>query len=180
MNVFTIVGSLREKSYNMHLAKAMQQRYSDKISLDIAELKDIPLYNQDDEHNPPEAVKTFKQNIKEADAVIIITPEYNWSIPGVLKNALDWASRVDKVFIDKKVMILGASISTAGTLRAQLQLRQVLSALRANVLPRGANEVTITTAQTKIDEDTGEVTDQNTLEFLDQRIESFIEFVEGK
>lgn len=77
-------------------------------------------------------------------------------------------------------MILGASISTAGTLRAQLQLRQVLSALRANVLPPGANEVTITTAQTKIDEDTGEVTDQNTLEFLDQRIESFIEFVEGK
>lgn len=65
MNVFTIVGSLREKSYNMHLAKAMQQRYSDKISLDIAELKDIPLYNQDDEHNPPEAVKPSNKILKK-------------------------------------------------------------------------------------------------------------------
>lgn len=181
MNVFAIVGSIREKSFNMHLAKWIQERYRDTIHLEIADLKSIPLFNQDEELDPPQAVKTFKEKVKQADAIMIVTPEYNWSMPGVLKNALDWASRVDKVFIGKKIMLLGASMSNAGTLRSQLHLRQVFTSpgIQAVLLPPATNEVAITLAHQKIDEETGEITDQDTIDFLDRRIESFIEFVRG-
>lgn len=125
MNIVALVGSVRKESYNMKLVKLIQERYKDKFQFDIADIGRLPHYNQDDELNPPEVVAAFKRQIAAADGVLIVTPEYNWSVPGVLKNALDWLSRVDKVLTNKPVMTAGVSGGMMGTIRAQLHLRQI-------------------------------------------------------
>src|SRR5690606_28305235 len=170
---------LRKESYNGYLAKAMQYRYQDRIDFEIADIASLPFYNQDEELNPPQVVKDFKKKVAEADGVIIVTPEYNWSIPGVLKNALDWLSRVDKVLIDKPVMTAGASPTALGTVRAQLHLRQILSApgVSAKVLPPGGNEVLVNFADQKFDA-SGRLLDEGTLEFLDGIMEKFKRWIE--
>lgn len=181
MNILAIVGSLRKDSYNMKLAKMMQERYKDKLNIKIADIRSLPHYDQDDELNPPQAVKDFKEAVRQADGIIIITPEFNWSIPGVLKNALDWASRVDKVFVGKPVMTLGASMGMLGTIRAQLHLREILVSpgIQAKILPPGGNEVLIPFAQQKFTEGSNELTDTGTLQFLDSKIDLFINFVKS-
>ncbi|WP_077324662.1 NADPH-dependent FMN reductase [Virgibacillus siamensis] len=179
MNITALVGSIRKDSYNMQLAKTMQERYSDKLNINIADIGSLPFFAQDEEHNPPQIVQYFKDSIKNADGVLIVTPEYNWSVPGVLKNALDWTSRVDKVLIGKPVMVVGVTPGTAGTLRAQLHLRQILSApgIQANVLAPGGNEVLINFAGQKFDG--GKLADKDTLEFLDNKVKAFVDFVES-
>nr|WP_309099143.1 NADPH-dependent FMN reductase [Fredinandcohnia onubensis] len=178
MNIVTLVGSLRKNSFNMQVAKTMQERYKDKLNMQIADIGALPHFNQDDELDPPQVVKDFKASIANADGVIIITPEYNWSVPGVLKNALDWTSRVEQVFIGKPVMTLGATPGMMGTIRAQLHLRDILVApgIQANILPPGANEILINTVHQKVDEQTGQFVDESTLSFLDSKIETFIDF----
>jgi chromate reductase len=109
MKLVAIVGSLRKDSYNRQLANTIQKRYADQFELEILDIGLLPHYNQDEENNPALSVLEFKKKVKEADGVIMITPEYNWSIPGVFKNALDWLSRVDKVLIGKPVMTAGAA-----------------------------------------------------------------------
>lgn len=179
MNIVTLVGSLRQESYNMRLAKTMEKRYKDKWNMKIADIGALPFFNQDEELDPPQVVKDFKQDILMADGVIMITPEYNWSVPGVLKNAIDWTSRVDNVFFGKPVMTAGVTPGMAGTVRAQLHLRQILSApgIQANVLSPGGNEILIPFANEKFDEPTGELVDEATLSFLDGVVDKFIEFV---
>lgn len=181
MKIVTLVGSLRKESYNMKLAKTMEKRYRDKWTMTIANIGELPPFNQDEELDPPPVVKAFKQQLKEADGLLIITPEYNWSVPGVLKNALDWTSRADKVLIGKPVMIAGATLGMAGTVRGQLHLRQILSApgIQANVLPPGGNEVLIPFANEKFSEETGELVDEATLEFLDQIVDKFINWIQA-
>ncbi len=179
MNILAIVGSLRKKSYNMQLARTMQERYRGKFNMDIADLGSLPFFNEDEENNPPQAVKDFKEAIASADGVFFITPEYNWSIPGVLKNALDWTSRVDKVFINKPVMVLGVTPGMLGTVRAQMHLREILSSsgVQAKILPPGGNEILINFAPQKFDEQTGRMVDENTLNFLDDKVNKFIAFI---
>ncbi|WP_339214968.1 NADPH-dependent FMN reductase [Ornithinibacillus sp. FSL M8-0202] len=179
MNVVTLVGSIRKESLNMKIAKFMQDRYKDKFNMQILSIDTLPFYNQDDENDPPQVVKDFKREIANADAVIIVTPEYNWSIPGVLKNALDWGSRVEKVLVNKPVFPLGASQGVLGTIRAQLHLRDILSStgIQARILPPGGNEVLINLAGQKVDVETDMLTDQKTIEFLDSKIDTFIEFI---
>ncbi|MFJ8065317.1 NADPH-dependent FMN reductase [Psychrobacillus sp. NPDC096426] len=181
MNIVTIVGSLRKESYNMKLAKTMQERYKDKLNIMITDIRSLPHFDQDEENNSPQPVKEFKEAISNADGVIIITPEYNWSVPGVLKNALDWASRVDKVFIGKPVMTLGATPGMLGTVRAQMHLREILVApgVQAKILPPGGNEVLINFANKKIDEQTGQLVDEGTLSFLDSKVYAFVDFVKS-
>ena len=181
MKIVTIVGSLRKESYNMHLAKTMQERYKDKLEIEIADIGALPFFDQDEENNPSEAVKKFKKSIASADGVMIITPEYNWSIPGVLKNAIDWGSRVDKVFIDKPVMPLGVTLGMLGTIRAQMHLREILASpgVQAKILPPGGNEVLIGFAKQKFDEQTGQLVDEGTLSFLDSKEDTFIGFVKS-
>ena len=181
MNIVTIVGSLRKNSYNRRLAKTMEERYKDKFNMQIADIRSLPHYDQDEENNPPQAVKDFKDAVSNADGIIIITPEYNWSVPGVLKNALDWASRVDKVFIGKPVMPLGVTLGMLGTIRAQAHLREILasSGIQAKILPPGAgNEVLINFANQKFEEPTGQLVDGETLKFLDSKVDVFIDFVQ--
>jgi chromate reductase, NAD(P)H dehydrogenase (quinone) len=163
----------------MQLAKTMQERYKGNLNINIADIRSLPHFDQDEENNPPQPVKEWKEAVSQADGVIIITPEYNWSVPGVLKNALDWASRVDKVFIGKPVMTLGATPGMLGTVRAQMHLREILGApgIQAKVLPPGGNEVLIGFANQKFDEPTGQLVDEGTLNFLDSKVDAFVDFV---
>lgn len=177
MNIVAIVGSLRKDSYNLQLAKTIQERYEGKMNVEILTLEKLPFFSEDIEQNPPEAAVDFKKKVKEADGVIIVTPEYNWSISGVLKNALDWLSRVDKVLINKCVMAAGASTSGFGTVRSQLHLRQVLSApgLNAKCLQLAGGEVHISSAGSKFSN--GRLTDEKDLQNLDTAIQKYLEFV---
>ena len=121
-------------------------------ALEIFDLEGIPPFNQDMEHTPPDRVKEFKQKIKSADAILIATPEANYSIPGVLKNAMDWASRPygDNSFQGKPVAVMSASTGMLGGARAQYHLRQTFVFLDMHPLNRP--EVFVTFAKQKIDE----------------------------
>ncbi|MCT6926307.1 NADPH-dependent FMN reductase [Metasolibacillus sp.] len=176
MNVVAIVGSLRKASYNMMLAEFIQKRYAEKVTVEILSLHDIPMYNQDEENNPPQSVIDFKAKVKAADAVLWVTPEYNASIPGVLGNVIDWLSRVDKVMIGKPSIVMGASMGNLGTVKAQMHLRDILFAQGLGSPVLQGNEVYIGAAHTKFDE-AGNLTDEATVKFLDQVIDNFVAWV---
>ena len=126
IKVLGFAGSLRKGSYNKALLRAALELAPDNMSLEIFDLEGLPLFNQDLENDPPPKLREFKSKIKAADAILIASPEYNYSIPGVLKNALDCASRPygDNVLAGKPVAIMGASVGMTGTARAQYHLRQ--------------------------------------------------------
>lgn len=178
MKIVAIVGSIRKDSFNLKLAKYIQTRYADKFELEILDLKPIPMYNQDIELDAPQEVLDLKAKVKAADAVLWLTPEYNSTIPGVLGNAIDWISRVDKVMNKKPSMIMGASMGAMGTVKAQMHLRDILfaSGLNSPLLPM--NEVYVGAAHTKFN-DNGELTDQTTIEFLDTVIANFQEWMKN-
>jgi NAD(P)H-dependent FMN reductase len=176
MKVVAIVGSIRKESYNLKLAKFIQKHYANKFDLEILSLIDIPMYNQDIENDAPQVVLDFKAKVKAADAVLWVTPEYNASIPGVLGNAIDWLSRVDKVMIGKPSWIMGASMGNLGTVKAQMHLRDILfaSGLGSPVLQ--GNEVYVGAAHTKFDAE-GNLTDEGTVKFLDSVVENFMNWM---
>ncbi|SFU79787.1 NADPH-dependent FMN reductase [Alicyclobacillus macrosporangiidus] len=176
MRGVALVGSLRQASYNMRLARWMQARYQGTWDIEIADIANLPYFNQDQELNPPEPVKAFKRRIAKTDTVLLVTPEYNWSIPGVLKNALDWLSRGDKVMNGKPVLVAGATTGMVGTVRAQLHLREILASpgVAARTLPPGGNEILIPFAQDKFSEDG--LTDEATIAFIDQVVQKFLQF----
>ncbi|MEQ2526600.1 NADPH-dependent FMN reductase [Bacillaceae bacterium CLA-AA-H227] len=177
MKFVALVGSTRKESLNLGLVKTLQERYGEKVEISIADIGELPFYNQDDENNPSDVVKQFKEEIAHSDGVLIATPEYNWTIPGVLKNALDWLSRVDKVLVGKPVMIVGVSGGQVGSLRAQLHLRQILASpgLAANVLPAAGNEVLVNFGPSKFKD--GKLIDEATLTFIDGVFERFVDWV---
>lgn len=129
ITILGFAGSLRKDLYNRSLLRASITLVPRDARLDTFELDNIPPFNQDHEREPPLAVRAFKTAVKAADAILIVTPEYNYSVPGVLKNAIDWASRPygDSAWDGKPVGVLGASVGTLGTARAQYHLRQMLS-----------------------------------------------------
>ena len=173
VKVLGFAGSLRKESYNRSLLQAARELVPGDAELEIFDLDGIPLFNQDLENRPPERLKEFKAKIKAADAVLIATPEYNYSIPGVLKNAIDCASRPygDNAFEHKPVAIMGASIGMMGTARAQYHLRQCFVFLTCFALNQP--EVMVPFAQEKIDKD-GRVTDQKTREKIRELLESLV------
>jgi len=161
ISILGFAGSLRKQSYNKAILRFAATRDFDDIKIDVFDLEGIPPFNQDMENQPPDKVKAFKAKIRAADAILIATPEYNYSIPGVLKNAIDWASRPsgDNSWGGKPVGVMGASIGTLGTARAQYHLRQCFVSL--NMHPLNKPEVMITIAQDKIDQE-GNITDAKT------------------
>lgn len=175
MKVVAMIGSNRKESYNKSVVEYMKERYQDKIDIDILPIEALPFYNQDEELNPPEIVKELRERIKSADAVLFATPEYNGSISGMLKNAIDWFSRVDLVLVNKPGMIVGASMGVLGTVKAQLQLRQILNSRGVGVLTLPGNEVLIGSVQNKMDEK-GNLTDQQTIDFLDSVVHNFVQW----
>lgn len=142
-DTFTILGmagSLRQKSYNRALLRAAQQIAPPHVHIRVFELGELPLFNEDlEQGDGPAVVQSLKTAIAEADALLIASPENNYSIPAVLKNAIDWASRSKddepSVLVHKPVAIMGASLGRFGTVRAQLGLRQVLHITESYVLP---------------------------------------------
>ena len=126
-----VVGSLRQDSYNRKLAQALTKMAPPEFSFDFVEIGDLPPYNQDDDANQAEQVKRMKQQIAAAQGVIFVTPEYNRSIPGVLKNALDHGSRPygQNVWAGKPAGVIGASMGAIGTALAQQHLRNIISYL---------------------------------------------------
>ena len=138
--ILGVAGSLRKDSYNRALLRAIADLAPENVEVEIYELDNIPLYNQDMDtlESMPESVRDFKKRIKEADAILFVTPEYNRSIPGVLKNAIDWASRPynDNSFDDKPVATIGATDGMLGTAVAQYHLREIFSFLNAHPMER--------------------------------------------
>ena len=165
MNVLGISGSLRKSSYNTSVLKAAQEMAPEGMRITIHDISEIPLYNEDvKEKGFPPSVEKFREAVRAADALLFVTPEYNYSIPGVLKNAIDWASRPPKQPFDgKPVALMGASPSMTGTARAQSHLRQVLTGLNVHLF--NWPECLIGNAGQKISAD-GKVTDEKTREVM--------------
>jgi chromate reductase len=173
VHILGFAGSLRKQSYNKALLSAALEMVSDDASLEIFDLEGIPPFNQDLELQPPDKVREFKGRIRAADAILIATPEYNYSIPGVLKNAIDWASRPygDNAFNGKPVAMMGASIGMLGTARAQYHLRQ--SFVFLNMHPLNQPEVMVPFANEKIDQN-GKVTDEKTKKKIGELLEGLV------
>jgi len=171
IKVIGFAGSLRQGSYNKALLRSAVDLVPDDIQLEIFDLEGIPQFNQDIEQNMPNKVREFKTKIREADAILIATPEYNFSVPGVLKNAIDWASRPygDNPFDGKPVAIMSASPGMLGGANAQFHLRQTCVFL--NMYPINKPLVIMTFAQDKFDAN-GKLLDDNTKKFLGQLLEN--------
>ena len=174
INILGFAGSLRKDSYNKALLRAASGVVPANAKIEVFDLGGIPPFNQDLESAVPEQVKDFKRKIRAADAILIVTPEYNYSIPGVLKNAIDWASRPygDNSFEGKPVAILSASTGMLGGARAQYHLRQ--SFVFLNMHPVNRPEVFVTFASQKFDEK-GNLTDAKTLELVKSLLENLVD-----
>ena len=141
--ILGISGSLRRDSFNRATLRAAQELAPEGSKIETFELDGLPGFNQDDEGQPPAKVVELKQRIRSADAILFVTPEYNYSVPGVLKNAIDWASRPygDSAWNGKPVAIMGASVGVSGTARAQYHLRQMFVFLNMYpVKPAGSDD----------------------------------------
>jgi len=173
IHILGFAGSLRKGSFNKSILNAAKELAPDGTVIDIFDLEGIPPFNQDLENNPPEKVKAFKAKIRAADAILIATPEYNFSIPGVLKNAIDAASRPhgDNPFDGKPVAVMGTSTGILGTARAQYHLRQCFVFL--NMLPLNKPEVLVPTAGDKVDSN-GRVTDEKTRKKIKELVEALV------
>lgn len=164
MNVAALVGSLRRGSYNRGLLRSAMLVAPEGMHLYEVQIDQLPFYNEDLERSgDPPAVREFKQALARADALLICTPEYSYSIPGVLKNALDWASRPAgrSVLRRTPAAIMGASAGRSGTMRAQLHLRQIFVQIGAIALPDP--EVYVTFSPDKFNA-LGELSDQTSLD----------------
>jgi chromate reductase len=173
ISILGFAGSLRKGSYNRALLRAALELVPENAVIEVFELDDIPPFIQDLESTPPERVKEFKQKIKAADALLIATPEYNFSVPGVLKNAIDWASRPpgDSAFDGKPVAMMSASTGRLGGARAQYHLRQ--SFVTLNMYPVNKPEVFVTFAPEKFD-DKGKLTDESTREVVRKLLDALV------
>jgi chromate reductase len=160
IRVIGVAGSLRRDSYNKAALRAAQKLAPEGMSIDIFDLEGIPPFNQDHEKTPPERVVEFKKQIRESAAVLIVTPEYNYSVPGVLKNAIDWASRPygDSAWSGKPAAIMSASPGAFGGARAQYHLRQMFVFL--NMYAINQPEVMIADAAHRFDAEGNLIHDQ--------------------
>jgi chromate reductase, NAD(P)H dehydrogenase (quinone) len=165
IRVLGVCGSLRKGSYNAAALRAAGELVPDRMELETFDIAPIPVYNEDVRAAGfPPAVEEFRARIRSADALLFATPEYNYSLPGVLKNAIDWASRPpDQPFAGKPAAIMGASPGMLGTARAQYHLRQVCVYL--DMHPVNKPEVMIAAAQGKFDA-AGRLTDETTRDFI--------------
>lgn len=172
-----VSGSLRGKSYNTSLLRAAQPMANEHgLSIHIVPIGNMPLFNEDIERQTPREVITFKDALKNADGVLLVTPEYNYSISGSLKNALEWATRPhgENSLDAKPVGIMSASMGIFGGVRAQYHLRQILVGINAYVMNQP--EIMVGTAQEKFDE-TGELIDAVTRAKVQEFLAAFAEWV---
>ncbi len=178
LRILGIPGSLRRLSHNRGLLRAAREIAPHEMEVEIADLSSIPLYNADVEaEGVPPSVQAFQAQIAAADALLIATPEYNHLLPGVLKNAIDWASLPEdqSALRHKPAAIMGASTGTSGTARAQLSLRQVLTSTECYVLP--SPQVIIASARDRFDSN-GRLTDEPTRERVRSLLDALLGWVD--
>ena len=175
INILGIAGSLRQSSYNRGLLRAAVELAPADSKIEVFELDDLPGFNQDLEQSPPPRVAEFKRKIRDADAILFVTPEYTYSVPGVLKNAIDWASRPygDNAWNGKPAAIMGASIGGIATARAQYHLRQMMVFL--NMFPVNQPEVMVANASEKFDEQ-GNLIDDTAKDFIRQLLDNLVDW----
>jgi chromate reductase len=175
LTILGFAGSLRKGSYNKALLQAAAEVLPPGVNLEMFDLEGIPAFNQDLERSLPEKVIEFKAKIRAADALLIATPEYNYSISGVLKNAIDWASRPygDNAFEGKPVAIMSASVGMLGGARAQYHLRQILVFL--DMHPINRPEVMMPAATDKVNA-SGTVTDETTRGLIRDLMKNLVEW----
>jgi len=170
-----ISGSLRKDSFNTMLLKAVSELLPDSVTIEFLSIADLPVYNGDMDIPTraarPEAVKKFRDVLAKADGIVIVSPEYNYSIPGGLKNAVDWASRgEDSPLMGKHVSLMGATQGQWGTVRMQLAFLPVFNTLKMQHINKF--EVFVSMAQKKFDQD-GNLTDMDTKELVKKHLEVF-------
>lgn len=176
-NVIVIIGSLRKNSFNKKLAHALDQLNHPQLKFSFAKVDDIPLYNQDLDNDLPASVVRFKSEVSSADAVLFVTPEYNRSIPGVLKNMIDWGTRPygKNCWAAKPIGMIGTSPGSVGTAIAQSHLRSILVSIGGVVL--GLPEVYLTYKEGLID-DSHHITVEDTQKFLQGFLDRFTQWIE--
>jgi chromate reductase len=178
-NVLVICGSLRKKSYNAALTRALPELAPPELNLIMApSIGGFPLYNADVQEGSgfPAPANELAAAIKAADGVLFVTPEYNWSMPGVLKNAIDWVSRLpDQPFKEKPVAIQSCSQGPLGGARMQYHWRMSMTFLAAFIF--GTPEIFIGVAQNKFDKETLALTDQPTRDIVKQQLAAFSKFI---
>jgi chromate reductase len=178
LNVVTICGSLRSGSYNAMVARTLPLLVPEGMRIKASPPIDgIPHYNADVQARGfPETVNALAESIRSADGVIFVTPEYNYSVPGVLKNAIDWVSRLpEQPLKNKPVALQSASQGALGGARAQYHLRQMMVFLEAYVFNRP--EVIIAAAKGKFDESNGQISDEPTRGMIKQQLAGFAQFI---
>ena len=175
VKILGIAGSLRERSYNRAALRAAESLLPPDAVLQCVALSEIPPFDQDSELRPPPGVTELKRRVRDADAILIATPEYNYSVPGVLKNAIDWASRPhgDSAWSGKPVAILGASVGSLGSARAQYHLRQIFVFLDMHPLNRP--EVMISNAGERFDA-AGNLTDATSRDLIRELLQRLVDW----
>ena len=175
IQILGMAGSLRKSSFNRGALRFAQQSTPPNAAMEIIELGDIPLYDQDFDLQMPSSVLNLKSQIEAADAILFVTPEYNHSISGILKNAIDWASRPygKSSWDSKPVAAMGASSGIFGTARAQAHLRQIFATL--NMYPLNRPQVMISNSLEKFDA-TGNLTDEDTKAKIRELVAALVEW----
>jgi chromate reductase len=173
VEILGIVGSLRRKSFNRMLLNSALELLPRDAVMEVVDISDLPFFNQDFENNPPELVRELKRKIRQSDALLFSTPEYNFSISGVLKNSIEWASRPkgDNSFDGKTAAVMSASTGMVGGERAQLHLRQIL--LDLNVYVVAKPEVLVSFADRKFDAN-GKLVDPDARMFLQKLLGNLV------
>jgi NAD(P)H-dependent FMN reductase len=174
--IAVVVGSIRRDSFNKQLAHALISLAPQDFSFEFLDIASLPLYSQDYDADFPEAARTLKQKISEADGLLFVTPEYNRSIPGVLKNALDWGSRPwgQSAWGNKPGALIGTSVGAIGTALAQAHLRNVLAYLDVPLM--GQPEMFIKHDESRIDA-SGNIVSDDTRKFLQAFVDKYVAWV---
>ena len=176
LKILGIAGSLRKASYNRGALRAAQQLCPEGASIEVFELDGIPPFNQDEEQKAPARVVELKRKIREADAILFVTPEYNYGLPGVLKNAIDWASRPygDNAWNGKPCALMSAAMSMGGGIRAQYQLRQSFVFLNMDAVVQP--EVAINNVGERFDESSN-LKDETSKKLIAQLLQNLVQKV---
>ncbi|OAT37017.1 putative oxidoreductase [Hafnia paralvei ATCC 29927] len=179
LKIVTLLGSLRKGSYNAIVANALPDLAPKHVTIEaLPSIRDIPLYDADLQQDEgfPAQIEAIAEEIRQADGVIIVTPEYNYSVPGGLKNAIDWISRLpNQPLAGKPVAIQTSSMGPIGGARCQYHLRQILVFLDCQVMNKP--EFMGGVIQSKVDEQKGILTDTSTIEFLGKQLSAFADYV---
>jgi len=177
MKFIGIVGTNATKSTNRQLLQFMQKHFSSRAEIEICEIKGLPAFNQPEDRVAPEGIQALSDKVEAADGVIIATPEYDHTVPAPLKSVLEWLSYTSRPFIDKPVMIVGASYGALGSSRAQGHLRQILDApeLKARVMP---SEEFLLGHSLQAFDDNGDLVYEDKVTELEECFDQFLQFVD--